>query len=119
MSGWEPLEGSYDLPDPDDEHVVAAAVMGGAGVIVTDNTADFPDDRVPDGIDVVTARVFITDTVTVSPRAALTAAEAVAGRLANPPMQVTKLLSLLETRYRLVEAADLLRQALDNTTQGP
>lgn len=118
-SGWEPLEGSYGLPDPDDEHVVAAAVVGGAGVIVTDNTADFPDDRVPDGIDVVTARVFITDTVTVSPRAALTAAEAVARRLANPPMQVTELLSLLETRYGLVEAVGLLRQALDDIGQEP
>src|SRR5690554_3932930 len=30
VQGWEPLDGSYGLPDRDDEHLVAAAVVGGA-----------------------------------------------------------------------------------------
>lgn len=35
VTGWESLEGTYDLPDPDDEHVLAAASKGGTEVIVT------------------------------------------------------------------------------------
>ncbi|WP_133902683.1 PIN domain-containing protein [Actinophytocola oryzae] len=52
VRGWEGLEGSYDLPDPDDEHVLAAAVIGGAGALVTHNVKDFPSKKVPADIQV-------------------------------------------------------------------
>lgn len=50
VTGWEGLEGTFALPDADDEHVPAAAVVGGAGAIVTDNGKHFPIGKVPSHI---------------------------------------------------------------------
>jgi hypothetical protein len=42
VSGWEPLVEGLELPDPNDRHVLAAAIRGRADVIVTENVRDFP-----------------------------------------------------------------------------
>ena len=58
VTGWERLDGTYGLPDPDDEHVVAAAEFAGAGAIVTMNTKHFPLDHLPSSIGIQTPTQF-------------------------------------------------------------
>lgn len=71
VTGWEGLVGTYGLPDPADEHVLAAAVVGGAGAIVTANHKDFPAALIPNGTNITSPQRFAFDTVPVPPRSSL------------------------------------------------
>lgn len=48
----------YDLPDPNDNHVLDCAVMGRADCLITGNKRDFPMERF-EGVRIVTAREFL------------------------------------------------------------
>lgn len=109
--GWEPLEGTYGLPDVDDEHVVAAAVVGGAGAIVTDNLKHFPFEQVPQNIQVLTGRDFAVNTADVDPeRAARAICEMSARRSDQTPKVIVE---LLVARYGMDEVAEVVMPILD------
>ena len=109
VDNWEPLEGGFGLPDPDEEHVVAAAVVGGADAIVTDNQRGFPETKIPTRIKVVSPAEFAADIVSVSIDVALHAVQTMAARYAAPPLTTEEILNRLVQRYRMIEAADLVR----------
>jgi hypothetical protein len=111
VGGWEGLEGTYGLPDPDDEHVVAAAVVGGAGAIITHNAKDFPAERVPAGIQVLSPEVFAANTVELSPARAVAAIQAIVARSGRSGRQlsVTHVLDVLVHRYGMDRAVELVR----------
>lgn len=111
IADWEALEGSFDLPDPDDEHLVAAAVIGGAEAIVSDNISDLPQGKMPTHIQVIKPAVFVADTVAVSPDAAVHAFRTMISRRTNPPETFEHVLEVLEQRYWMVDAVEMLRAA--------
>lgn len=108
---WEPHVGRFGLPDPDDEHVLAAAVAGHAGAIVTENFRDFPADKVPPGIEVIGPAEFAANTVAVAPDLALHAVAEMSRRRRNPPESVELLLDALVSMYKMSEAVEFIREA--------
>ena len=113
VTGWEGLDGRYGLPDPDDEHLVAAAVVGGAGVIVTHNLRDLPVSRMPHGLQVLPPAEFAANTVALSPTRAWAALTAIAGRSGKTGQHRTEaqILDLLAVRYGMKSAVDLMLDA--------
>lgn len=111
VTGWDGLEGSFGLPDRDDEHVLAAAVVGGANAIVTDNLKDFPVALVPRGIQIVSAREFAQDAADSDPESAARALCEMAHRR-KVPQTPHELLELLVRRYRMEALADVVSPVL-------
>lgn len=111
ITGWEGLDGSYGLPDPDDEHVVAAAVVAGAGAIVTLNTKDFPAALLPFGLETLRPAEFAANTVSLNPHRALHAIRTISGRTGThgPARSVTEIIDLLVSRYGFDDAVEQLR----------
>jgi hypothetical protein len=114
VEGWEGLAGTYDLPDRDDEHVVAAAVVSGAGAIVTHNVKDFPAGKIPNGLEVVSPAEFAANTVALDPLRAFDAIVAIVERSGRngPRIGIEEVLKILVNRYKMTHAVELVRQAL-------
>ncbi|MCS6572887.1 PIN domain-containing protein [Corynebacterium diphtheriae] len=101
-----------ELPDPDDAHVLAAAILGNAGAIVTDNIKHFPNALMPSYITTKSSRDFLADAIGVDPQQAFMAICKMSDRYMNPRYDVEDIIELLEERYKAIEAAELLRAVL-------
>jgi hypothetical protein len=97
VTGYEDIIPTLPLPDPDDRHVLAAAVHGGAEVIVTFNLADFPAAALaPFNVAAVHPDEFASRLLAEEPARVCEAARRQRANLKNPPKTVDEFLSTLE-----------------------
>ncbi|HLM53351.1 MAG TPA: PIN domain-containing protein [Pseudoxanthomonas sp.] len=92
VEGYQSLEASLQLPDPDDRHVLAAAIMCGAGAIVTYNLKDFPESALAAyGLAAQHQDEFIGHAFDLDPAAVCKAVRDQRASLRNPPRSVEEL----------------------------
>jgi predicted nucleic acid-binding protein len=94
VTGYEPYISELNLPDPDDRHVLAAAIRCQAGVIVTLNMRDFPEDIVSRyDISVQHPDEFLSHIFDLRPAVLCAAIKGMREALDSPPKTVSELLN--------------------------
>lgn len=118
VDGLDELVAGLALPDPDDRHVLAAAIRASAQTIVTFNLKDFPADRLePYGVEAQHPDDFVFDLLDLAPGAVISAVSAQLAALKNPPQNMEQLLDTLRSQG-LGETAARLRVLLGVTGTG-
>jgi len=113
--GYEDLIASLSLPDPEDRHVLAAAIRANAEVIVTFNLADFPGEALSRfAVEAWHPDDFLVGLFDLAPGALCATVKQQRQALRNPPKTPQELLTTLEgaglplTVARLRQFIDLL-----------
>ena len=108
VTGYESLVPSLTLPDPDDRHVLAAAITGHADAIVTLNTKDFPEDVLdPFVIERQTPDEFVVNQIMLNKIRALAALKGMRQRWERPEVTPAALIDLFAQRNMPLTAAHL------------
>jgi len=113
VAGYEVFAGSLtDLPDPDDAHVIAAAVQTRASVIVTENTRHFPKSVLtPLNLEAKTADAFVADTIDLDVGRAIATVRRMRERL-HRPEKTPEILLLDLDALGFTQTVDALREHL-------
>jgi hypothetical protein len=99
VTGYEPLIEALTLPDPDDRHVLAAAICCGAQQIITENLTDFPDDALaPFSVEASSADDFLLRTFELYPAQAIEALGRKRQSYRNPPFTALEFIFDLTAR---------------------
>jgi predicted nucleic acid-binding protein len=113
VTGYQPLIAGLALPDPDDRHVLAAAIVGQADIIVTRNLRDFPADALaPYDIEAQHPDEFVRQLLDLAPVLVVDAVRDQQERLVNPPVPMAELLAVFE-RLGLAETVLQLRRLME------
>lgn len=110
VAGYEPLIETLELPDPNDRHVLAAAIVGGADVIVTMNLKDFPKRALqPFNIEVQHPDDFIVCQIELAAATVYSAVKNQRASLKSPPYTVEAFLQTLAAQ-QLPQTVERLRE---------
>jgi hypothetical protein len=110
VHNYEELIPALTLPDPDDRHVLAAAIRAGANAIVTFNLAHFPRETLARyGIEALHPDEFINRLLDLDLEAVCAATKQHRESLKKRPMSVDEYLADLERRG-LRQTVAVLRQ---------
>lgn len=114
VTNYEYLIPSLELPDPDDRHVLAAAIQGNADVIVTTNLSDFPSSVLSNhNIEAQHPDDFISDLLDLKPSKGLAAAKICQQRLKNPSKSFDEYLEIL-LKQSLTVSVSMLQELYDD-----
>ena len=110
VTGYETLIPTLTLPDPDDRHVLAAAIRSNADAIVTFNLKDFPQEALtPYDIEVIHPDDFIIYQIEFSPERTCDAFKRQRITKYRPPIEVEDMLQQLR-RCGLPQTAQTLER---------
>lgn len=112
VTGYESLVSTLSLPDPNDRHVLAAAITGGAEVVLTLNLKDFPGDQLPEGLSAVSPDEFLCRVFDQNPAALLQTMTAHRASLTRPPKTAEEYVESLRNGG-LIELAQRVSSRLD------
>lgn len=108
VSGHEYLIETIELPDKNDEHVLAAAIHAKADVIVTYNLKDFPEATLSKhNLEAQHPDTFLTHLIDLNHPGICSAVKRVIQSLNNPPLSVDEYLQVLEAHELTQFAAEL------------
>jgi hypothetical protein len=108
VTGYDHLIPALSLPDDNDRHVLAAAIVGRCDVIVTQNLKDFPEEALaPFGIEVQHPDEFLSNQMNLAPGVFCSSIAKVRARLKNPPYSVEEYLAILTQQGLVATVAEL------------
>ncbi len=113
VDNYEFIVESLTLPDPDDRHVLAAAIISNADVIVTENLKDFPVAELSKyGIEAQSPDIFLSHLYDLKPELFCSVVNQLRSNLKNPKITADELLQIFY-KHGLPITVNKLKNCLD------
>jgi predicted nucleic acid-binding protein len=109
VENYQSLIPALNLPDPNDRHILAAAIHCNANAIITFNLRDFPESELSKyNIEAQHPDTFLVNQIYLNSEKVFRAIETILQRLKNPPKTISEYLEIL-LQQGLQETVQLLK----------